>query len=54
MNLKELTAEYYNETFNFKNLYKTSVVYEKILKNKTVTVKGYLDSRSNLLYRRSI
>jgi predicted choloylglycine hydrolase len=48
MDLKELKNEYYNASFTFKNLYKNSVIYEKKYKNKTVTVYGEVDYRSDL------
>lgn len=48
MDLKELKNEYYNASFKFKHLYKNSVIYEKKYKNKTVTVFGELDYRSDL------
>jgi len=48
MDLKELKNEYYNASFTFKHLYKNSVIYEKKYKNKTVTVFGEVDYRSDL------
>ena len=48
MDLKELKNEYYNASFTFKHLYKNSVIYEKKYKNKTVTVFGKLDYKSDL------
>ena len=48
MDLKELKNEYYNDSFTFKHLYKYSVIYEKKYKNKTVTVFGELETRSDL------
>ena len=48
MDLKELKNEYYNASFTFKHLYKHSVIYEKKYKNKTVTVFGELETRSDL------
>ena len=48
MTLKELKNEYYNASFTFKHLYKNSVIYEKKYKNKTVTVYGVVDYRSDL------
>lgn len=46
--LTELVNEYYSASFTFKNLYKNSIIYEKKYKNKTVTVYGETDYRSDL------
>lgn len=46
--LEELKNEYYNTSFTFKHLYRNCVLYEKKYKNKTVTVYGELDERSDL------
>jgi len=48
MNLEELKNEYYNASFTFKHLYKSTVNYEKKYKNKTITVTAIVDYRSDL------
>lgn len=48
MSLKELKNEYFDKSFTFKHLYKSSVIYEKKYKSKTVTVFAEVDYRSDL------